>query len=247
MQRSQESFESVTIVLPVINETHSLKKTVEILLAECAQEISQFVIVVCKKTTPESLAICQQFKDSDPARFLIHHQTLPFLGGAIREAWELGKSSHVVLMASDLETDPTSVKDMIAWAKRRPDAIVTASRWTQSGQFQGYNLLKLLLNKVFQSFFSILYGTKLSDMTFGFRIFPRSVIQKIEWEEVRHPFLFETLIKPLRLGIPVVEVASKWAARDEGESQNTFFRNFDYFRIGFKVRFQSKSEILRRS
>jgi len=76
---------------------------------------------------------------------------------------------------------------------------------------------------------------------------PTQLVQAIHWEELRHPFLFETMIKPLRLGVPVVEIPATWVARQEGTSQNTFFRNFVYFRTGLKTRFTGKANLLRRT
>jgi hypothetical protein len=125
-----------------------------------------------------------------------------------------------------------------------PSGIVTASRWMDGGSFHGYSPLKLALNWVFQRFFSLIYGTRLSDMTYAYRIMPTALVQSIRWEELRHPFLFETMIKPVRLGVPVVEIPAVWKARTEGDSQNTFFRNFVYFRTGLKTRFVSKSALL---
>ncbi len=71
------------------------------------------------------------------------------------------------------------------------------------------------------------------------------LVQSIRWEELRHPFLFEALVKPLRLGVQVIEIPSAWKARTEGESKNTFFYNFAAFRTGFKTRFSSKRSILK--
>jgi hypothetical protein len=176
---------------------------------------------------------------------VVHHQTLPFLGGAVREAFDLARGSHVIMMASDLETDPGIVGAMIAEEDKNPSGIVTASRWIEGGAFEGYSKIKLVCNWVFQRAFSILYCTHLTDMTYAYRIFPTKLVQAIRWEELRHPFLFETVTKPLRLGVPVVEIAAVWAARKEGESQNTFFRNFEYFRTGLKTRFCSKAGLLR--
>jgi hypothetical protein len=82
-------------------------------------------------------------------------------------------------------------------------------------------------------------------MTYGFRIFPAALVHSIQWEELRHPFLFETILKPLRLGVRVKEIPGVWAVRKEGESQNTFFRNFEYFPIGLKVRFTDKEKLLK--
>jgi hypothetical protein len=82
-------------------------------------------------------------------------------------------------------------------------------------------------------------------MTYAYRIFPTKLLQAIEWTELRHPLLFETVIKPLRLGVKVMEIPGTWRARTEGESQNTFARNFEYFRIGLRVRMAAAHHLLR--
>jgi hypothetical protein len=105
--------------------------------------------------------------------------------------------------------------------------------------------MNMLLNFIFQKLFAVIFTTTLTDMTYGYRIFPTALVQSIVWEELRHPFLFETLIKPLRLGVPIYEIPSKWSARVEGESQNTFMRNFAYFKTGLSVRFCSRNAMLK--
>lgn len=240
-----DRFESATVILPVINETVSLTETVEIILRDARRQIREFLIVVCKKTTPAAMAVVDRLQRELPELVVVHQQHLPFLGGAVREAFDLARGSHVILMASDCETDPRDVRKLIAEAELAPAAIVTASRWRSGGGFQGYSKVKLLCNWVFQRMFSALYGVRLSDMTYAYRIFPTRVVQSIEWRELRHPLLFETLVKPLRLGVPVTEIASFWRARTEGESQNTFFRNFEYFRTGLRTRFASRQSLKR--
>lgn len=233
-------FTAATILLPVINETESLRTTVEVVEADCRSNVREFILSVCGKTTGESFAICEEYSKAQPDRFVLHQQKLPFIGGALREAFELARGSHVVMMASDLETDPATVKELIAEAKKSPEAIITTSRWMKGGGFVGYNKIKLVSNYIFQKIFSILYGVNLTDMTYGFRILPTKLVQAIAWEELRHPFFFETMIKPLRLGVAVKEIPTPWRARVEGESQNSFFRNFSYFGPGFKTRFRNK-------
>jgi len=245
--KQKNSFQSVSVILPVINETVSLTQTIETIERDCASSVSQYLIVICGKTTAESLTLCKAYAERQPSRFVVHHQKLPFLGGAIREAFELATGSHLLMMASDLETNPDDVKHLIAAAQKSSGSIITASRWLKGGKFEGYNHLKWLLNYIFQNFFSLIYGVRLTDMTFGFRIFPTKLVRSIHWEELRHPFLFETLIKPIRLGVEVIEIPSSWKARIEGESQNTFFRNFSYFKIGLKVRFCSKESLLNKT
>ncbi|HSE43422.1 MAG TPA: glycosyltransferase family 2 protein [Acidobacteriota bacterium] len=236
---------SVSIILPVTDETFSLRQTLDIIASTCGDEIKEFIIVIYKKTTEESLKVIQQLQKDYGQKIIVHTQKLPFLGGAVREGFDLSTGTHVIMMASDLETDPNLVPKLIDEEKKDPEMIVTATRWAKGGGFEGYNPLKFFLNYAFQKFFSILYGTSLTDMTYGYRIFPTPLVHSIHWEELRHPFLFETILKPLRLGVRVKEIPGVWAVRKEGESQNTFFRNFEYFPIGLKVRFTEKNKLLK--
>jgi glycosyltransferase involved in cell wall biosynthesis len=240
-----ERLESVSVILPVVNETTSLTETVEIILRDAKDRIRELLVVVCKRTTPEAMAVVNQLQKDLGELVVVHHQTLPYLGGAIREAFDLARGSHVIMMSSDLETDPGIVGAMIAEEEKNPSGIVTASRWIRGGSFHGYSKIKLVCNWFFQRVFSLLYCTHLTDMTYAYRIFPTKLVQAIRWEELRHPFLFETVTKPLRLGVPVVEIPAVWTARKEGESQNTFFRNFEYFRTGVKTRFAGEQSILK--
>jgi hypothetical protein len=243
---SSTEFRSATIILPVVNETASLHETVDTIVADNLADIEELLIVTCGRTTANSRATISEIEARLGRLVHVHEQKLPFLGGAMREAFQLARGSHAVMMASDLETDPRDVKHLISSAKKNPSAIVAASRWHAGGSFQGYSKVKLACNWAFQKFFSVLYQTRLSDMTYAYRIYPTALVQNIRWEELRHPFLFESLIKPLRLGVAVVEIPSAWKARSEGESQNTFLRNFAYFRTGIRTRLASRTSLLNR-
>jgi glycosyltransferase involved in cell wall biosynthesis len=236
----------VWVILPIIDETTSLRKTVEILLAENHADIEKILIVTCRKSTPAALDVSRELVEEYPALIEVRNQSRPFLGGAMRDAFEWAGGSHVLMMASDLETDPATVKDLIATARQGYD-IVTATRWTRTNGFHGYNPLKHWLNRIFQKGFGIFYGTPLSDLTYGFRIFKTEWVKKIEWEELRHAFLLETILKPMRLGARVAEVPTIWRSRTEGISHNQLLQHFAYFRIGFKTRFRNRYTLLARS
>jgi len=235
----------VSVILPVIDETVSLRKTVQIVLSENAGDIREILIIGCGLTTPEARGVADELVHDD-SRIQLLFQKRPFLGGAMRDAFEWARGSHVLMMASDLETDPAVVKNLIAKAKDGYD-IVTATRWNAGGGFQGYSFTKFLLNWIFQKTFRMVYGTQLSDLTYGFRIFRAALLKQIAWEEVRHPFLLETILKPLRLGASVVEIPCRWNARIEGESHNSSWRTFLYLRIALKTRFKSREALLVRT
>ena len=238
-------FSSVAVVLPVVTETDSLDETARLLKETCDADIGELLVVVCDRTTPESLARCEALRQTFGDRVRIHRQQRPYLGGAMRDAFDLATTSHVLMMASDLETDPATAPALIDVARAKPDAVVTASRWAPGGGFSGYGAVRVALNWAFQRLTSLVYGVRLTDATFGYRLFPTPLVQSIEWEGLRHDFLLETVLKPLRLGVEVVEVPTRWVPRAEGESQNSLANQVRYIGTLVENRFKSRARILR--
>lgn len=240
-------YKNVTILLPAMDETYSLKETVDIIASTCDHDdLAEFILILCDRTTEESRKTAEKLVAdySGKIPIYIHDQKLPFVGGAIREGIALAKGSHVVMMSSDLETDPHIIKQFIERAKKHPDWIITATRWKKGGGFEHYNKVKLVCNLIFERTIGFFYFTGLSDLTYAYRIFPSDLMKKIKWEELKHPFFLETALKPLRLGVKFQEIPAHWAARTEGVSQNSFWANFKYFKTAWHNRFLSKNKIL---
>lgn len=235
---SKESvFESLTVIIPVINETASLEEVFRTVASEADRDIREYLIVVCERTAPESLAVCENLK----ARYrdklkVLTQKSLPHMGGAIREAFEAARGSHAVVVFADAESDPHTVKGMIEAAKRCPDAIVSASRWVEGGKFEGYSPFKKAINYLGQKLLSLLYGARLTDYTFGYKLYPSELVRSIRWEELRNSFSLETTLKPLRLGVPFIEVPTVWRPRREGKSQFPLYRYWRFAWIALKFR-----------
>lgn len=244
---AEQSDFRLTIILPSMDETWSLRETVERIEETNHADVLEYLIVISKQTTAACRATAEQLVTKFPDRVFVVEQRLPFLGGAVRDAFDVARGSHVVMMGADLETDPATLPVMVAEAKQHLTSIITATRLKGGLRFEGYDSFKLILNRLFQGFFAKLYNVRLTDLTFAYRILPTDLVRSIRWEELKHPFLFETLVKPLQLGIEVVEVPSRWQKRREGVTHNTFLTNFLYFRVGLKTRFQSRLSLLAKS
>ena len=149
------SFINLTIILPVTDEVQSLKKTIEIICNDSPNEDLHFLFVCHKKKTiTQSISICNKYLLKDSSKYKLIFQNLPNLGGAIRNGFDEIKTSHCVMMSSDLETDPHIVKTMIDNIKKKPNSVITANRWSSINNFYGYGKIKILLNLLFQKFFS---------------------------------------------------------------------------------------------
>lgn len=245
-------FSGASVLVAAINETFSLRQTVETVENTCdLNDLEEFLILLhpekstpaCRKTA-EDLVSESLRSGKTPVRIVL--QSLPFAGGAYRSAFPEAKGSHSVMISADLETPPELVSSMIEIEKKLPNGIVTASRWMKGGSFTGYNKVKIVCNAIFEKMLSAMFLTRMNDLTFGYRIFPTSLLKIIAWQELRHPFFLETAVVPLRLGVPFTQIPANWKPRPEGDSQNSFFANFRYFRTAFRVRFSKKDNLIRK-
>ena len=235
---------TIDIFLPVIDETFSLEKTILEIEKKSSKYVGCYLITVSKnKTSQKSFDKINFLKKKYKKKIKIIYQKKPYLGGALLTAIRYIKSSHFVIMASDLETNPKFFHTLREKSLKQRENIFVATRWRNKKGFYGYNFIKLLLNKLFQIFFSFLFNTKLTDLTFGYRIYPSQILKNIKLKELKHPILFESIIIPIKLGIKVVELKSNWKNRTEGKSHNPFINNFLYLITGFRIFFTKKENL----
>ena len=205
-----------SIIITCVNETTSLIKTLDIIKSENDTSIDEIIIVYPEFIDSKTKNIADNLSKSYKKIKLLK-QTRPHVGGAVQDAFDIVGGDYTIMMASDLETDPHDVKTMISVIQNDSSVdVVTASRWKDGGDFSGYGANRVIYNYCFNKLFAFLYSTKLTDMTFGYRCFRTTLIKKIKWENYKHSFFFETIIKPLNMGCKVKEIKTKWVARDDG-------------------------------
>ena len=205
----------ISIIIPMIDEIHSLKKTLKILnKIKCKKE---YLIVVSKNKTPKKI-IKKINLIKNKNLFKLCYQKEKFVGGAIKTGINNSKGTHIAIMASDLETNPKDLSKMIEISKKNKNTIISADRWINSKSFKDYSLIKLVFNKLAQIVLKFLYGINILDFTFAYRIYPKRALLENQITELKHGFALEILLKPVRRGYNVINFPSKWKARTEGKS-----------------------------
>ena len=77
---------NVSVILPVINETFSLRQTVDILLKENKEAIQEILIMTAKvRTTSESRRAINELQTTYPGVIVAHDQNLPFLDNWLQQ------------------------------------------------------------------------------------------------------------------------------------------------------------------
>ncbi|MBI3828315.1 MAG: glycosyltransferase family 2 protein [Planctomycetes bacterium] len=225
----------ISVVLPVFSETDSICEVVKGLNAILGARILEIVIVMSPKSGPDTRAVCADLVKNDPRIRLQVQQVNPGLGNGVREGYAATKGNLVLNIDSDGEMELDTVRRMLEKMDTGQYDMVVASRWMKGGGFSGYSPLKYVLNFGFQQMFRILFWTRVNDLTYGFKMMRGELARGIAWEGVLHEIACETTMKPVKLGARACAVPSKWTARVQGQSKNTFWRTFRYVGMALKI------------
>ena len=223
---------SISIILPILNEINSLKKT--LIIINKIKVDKEFIVIYSEKLTKnlvkdEINSLKKKYKN-----FRCFKQIKPFVGGAIDLGIIKAKKKYIALMASDMETNPYELKNMINVSSKNQNSIISADRWISKKGFSKYGVIKFLANLTFQKLLKIFFNYKILDFTFAYRIYPKKTLKNYRIKELRHGFALETLLAPMKKGFKVITLPAKWKKRVEGSSSITIKAYLSYLKVFFR-------------
>jgi dolichol-phosphate mannosyltransferase len=225
----------ISVVMPVFSETETVRIVVDWLRANLASRLHEIIIVISPRSSKDSYAVCEEMTRLDPRIQLIVQQVNPGVGNAFREGYARATGNVILSMDSDNEMELAAIPTMLDTLATKNYGVVIGSRWLPGGGFVGYQRFKRVLNWGFQQLFRLLFLTRCSDLTYGFKVLRAEVIHGIAWEATLSEIGCETTMKPIRAGFAIGEVPSVWTARTQGRSTNNFWRNFRYVHMALRV------------
>ena len=102
--------------------------------------------------------------------------------------------------------------------------IVCPSRFIKGGKMEGNTFLKEFLTRSASFFFHNFTTLPIKDSTNAFRLFSRTILEKINFESNKGFTLsLEITAKAHRLGYKMIEIPSIWIERQQGESRFKVF------------------------
>jgi glycosyltransferase involved in cell wall biosynthesis len=245
MNSSDKSTISLSVVITVFSETLSLKETVARVLKNDRDYIKEIILAVSPRSSEECFEVCRTLEKQHTFLKIHVQKNNPGAGWAIREGMQLASFDYIAILSADLETEPEAVDRMVKKIEETGCDLVVGNRWLKGGGFENYDPKKLILNWIFQKAFKILFFTSIGDLTYGYKTIKRETAQKIKWEGTLHEIFIETTIKPIKIGSKVEQIPTVWIGRKEGESKNTFMKNFRYVKLALKVLVQSRKKMLK--
>jgi dolichol-phosphate mannosyltransferase len=206
----------LSIVIPALNEADNLRVLLP-LIREVTGELSLLteVIVVDGGSTDDS----KQVAAGLGARAI--EQVEPGYGGALLAGFRSARSHHVATMDADLSHPPVFLKDF--WRERASAEVLIASRYVPGGQAD-MALSRRILSTILNRSYAILLGLKLRDLSSGFRMYDRRVIESIDLQARDFDALEEILVRIYLQGGHIKEVPFHYQVRQSGKSKAKLIR-----------------------
>jgi glycosyltransferase involved in cell wall biosynthesis len=201
----------VSVIVPVYNEVAHLE---ELLQAVQASPVRKEIIIVDDGSTDGTREKLQSLAPQNDVTIVFHERNCG-KGASIRTALEYARGEYVIIQDSDLEYDPGDYPSLLGPLQTglanvvygvRPDRPERGLRF-----FLGAKFLTHLTN--------ILYGAGIHDEATCYKVFRRSVMQKLKLECQRFEFCPEVTAKLCRMGERIEEVPISYNPRSAVEGK----------------------------
>ncbi len=216
----------VSVVIPTLNEARNLPHV----FAQLPADIHE-VIVVDGRSVDDTVAVARQLRPD----VRIVTQTRKGKGNALACGFSASTGDVIAMVDGDGSADPCEIPRFVDALLAGAD-FAKGTRFAEGGGSDDITRLRSLGNRVLSTSVNLVYGTKYSDLCYGFNVFWRRIVPVLDLDATSAPpiddgslwgdgFEVETLIniRIAKAGLVVTEVPSFEHARIHGVSNLSAF------------------------
>jgi len=197
----------ISILIPVYNEEKTIEKILEKVLKE-TENLNKEIIVINDGSTNRTLEILQKFQKKIT---LINFNKNQGKGAALRAGLEKSKGEITIFQDADLEYDPKDYLLLLEPILQQRAQVVYGSR-NLSPQRHGYKRY-LWGGKLLTGIINFLFGTHLTDINTGYKVFVTDILKKLKIESSGFEVCEELTLKALRQNLKILEVPISYSPR----------------------------------
>ena len=210
----------VAVVIPTYNE----KDNIRLITARVRSAVAGADLLVVDDNSPDGTGqIADELAAADQHIHVLHRPGKAGLGAAYLAGFEAALArgyDTVVEMDADGSHQPEELPKLLA-ALARAD-IVLGSRWMPGGRTLNWPKSRELLSRAGNAYARIMLGTRLRDITGGYRAYRASALWKIGLEDVEsvgYCFQIDLVRRAVQADLTVVEVPIIFTERAHGTSK----------------------------
>ena len=211
---------TLTVFFPMWNEEDYIDRAVGAAREACesliaAGEIEDFeILIIDDASTDDTGKIADSMAAADRRLRVVHHPKNRKLGGALKTGYAEAKGDLVLYSDADLPFDMDELVKACRVMRHYEADIVSAYRFDRTGE--GY--VRVVYSAIYNSLVRWLFGVRLRDINFAFKLTRRQVFDKVTLESEGSFIDAELIVRARRHGYKVVQFGVDYFPRTRGVS-----------------------------
>jgi glycosyltransferase involved in cell wall biosynthesis len=208
------------VIMPTYNESMNIRHSIEQLFKH---NTGVHLLVVDDNSPDGTAAEVEKLMPTYAERlFLLNRPGKSGLGPAYLAgfAWAFERN---YLRIAEMDADGSHrAADLGALLSQRGFDLVIGSRWISGGSVVNWPLSRVLISKIGNLYTRIVLGTKVRDMTAGFRVYRSALLKRLPLDKIAsqgYSFQVEMAYRSIQLDASVIEVPITFVEREHGASK----------------------------
>jgi dolichol-phosphate mannosyltransferase len=208
------------VIMPTYNESMNIRHSIEQLFKHNADV---HLLVVDDNSPDGTAAEVEKLMPTYAERlFLLNRPGKSGLGPAYLAgfAWAFERN---YLRIAEMDADGSHrAADLGALLSQGDFDLVIGSRWISGGSVVNWPLSRVLISKIGNLYTRIVLGTKVRDMTAGFRVYRSALLKRLPLDKIAsqgYSFQVEMAYRSIQLDASVIEVPITFVEREHGASK----------------------------
>lgn len=215
------------IIIPAKDEEFTLTETIENLQKQLNGVIPFSILVINDHSDDGTLKLLENLSSSYSNLEYVSNEWEGGVGNAIRFGLSNWKGDIVALCMADGSDAPNDILKSYFIIKEQGCDCVFGSRFIKGGHVKDYPVVKLILNRLFNTIVKLVTRNKYNDYTNIFKVYHRRAIEKLN-PIVSSGFSIglEMSLKAFKKKLNILVVPISWTQRKAGVSKLNLRKNF---------------------
>lgn len=234
----------VSIIIPVYNEEKTIEEIVKRVDAVKFPKVEREIVIVDDASKDTSWQKIQKLKKTIKDLVVVQHEKNQGKGAAVKTGISSATGDYIVIQDADLEYNPIQIPSLLQPIQSGKEKVVYGTRLQRlphlGKEERRFRFLAHYFgNRMLSLLTSILYGQWITDMETCYKVFPRTLVAKMQLTSRGFEFEPEITAKLIKQGYHIYEVPITTTPRgyEEGKKLNTIRDGIKALKTLIKYRF----------